>query len=95
MKPNFEPGNWFMQCVGIDIAKKTFTACLCMYEFDMGCSTNPVVFNNNKTGFNQFVKWSRKEALKGYPLRYLMEPTGVYYEPLAFHLDKLGLDVCY
>ncbi len=94
MKPNFEPSKWFMQCVGIDIAKSTFTACLCMYEFDMGCSTAPVVFNNNKTGFNQFVKWSRKEALKGYPLRYLMEPTGVYYEALACHLYKLGLDVC-
>jgi len=38
-----------MQCVGIDIAKSTFTACLCMYEFDTGCSTAPVVFNNNKT----------------------------------------------
>ena len=94
MRPNFEPGKWFAQCVGIDIAKSTFTACLCMYEFDMGCSTAPVVFNNNKTGFNQFVKWSRKEALKGHPLRYLMEPTGVYYEPLAYHLNKLGLDVC-
>ena len=94
MKPNFKPGKWFMQCVGIDIAKNTFTACLCMYEFDMGCSTVPVVFNNNKTGFNQFVKWSRKEALKGHPLHYLMEPTGVYYEPLAYHLSKLGLDVC-
>ena len=82
MKPNFEPGKWFMQCVGIDIAKSTFTACLCMYEFDQGCSTPPVVFSNNKTGFNQFVKWSRKEALKGYPIRYVMEPTGVYYEQL-------------
>ena len=94
MKPNFEPGKWFMQCVGIDIAKGTFTACLCMYEFDQGCSTVPVVFNNDKTGFNQFVKWSRKEALKGYPLRYVMEPTGVYYEQLAAHLNKLGLDIC-
>ena len=90
MKPNFEPG----QCVGIDIAKGTFTACLCMYEFDQGCSTVPVVFNNDKTGFNQFVKWSRKEALKGYTLRYVMEPTGVYYEQLASHLNKLGLYVC-
>ena len=94
MKPNFEPGKWFMQCVGIDIAKSTFTACLCMYEFDQGCSTPPVVFSNNKTGFNQFVKWSRKEALKGYPIRYVMEPTGVYYEQLASHLNKLGLYVC-
>ena len=94
MKPNFEPGKWFMQCVGIDIAKGTFTACLCMYEFDQGCSTAPVVFNNDKTGFNQFVKWSRKEALKGYPLRYVMEPTGVYYEQLASHLNKLSLNVC-
>ena len=83
-----------MQCVGIDIAKGTFTACLCMYEFNQGCSTAPVVFNNDKTGFNQFVKWSRKEALKGYPLRYVMEPTGVYYEQLASHLNKLSLNVC-
>ena len=94
MKPNFEPGKWFMQCVGIDIAKGTFTACLCMYEFDMGCATEPIVFSNNKTGFNQFVKWSRKEALKGYPIRYVMEPTGVYYEQLAAHLSKLDLDIC-
>jgi transposase len=65
-----------------------------MYEFDQGCSTPPVVFSNNKTGFNQFVKWSRKEALKGYPIRYVMEPTGVYYEQLASHLNKLGLYVC-
>jgi transposase len=65
-----------------------------MYEFDMGCATEPIVFSNNKTGFNQFVKWSRKEALKGYPIRYVMEPTGVYYEQLAAHLSKLDLDIC-
>ena len=48
MKPNFEPGKWFMQCVGIDIAKGTFTACLCMYEFDCDALTAPVVFNNDR-----------------------------------------------
>ena len=47
-------------------------------------------FPNNRTGFNQMVKWSRKEAQKGLPLGYLMEPTGSYYEPLAYHLNKIG-----
>lgn len=39
------------------------------------------------------VKWSRKEAVKDYPLTFLMEPTGVYYEALAYHLHKIGKTV--
>ena len=39
------------------------------------------------------VRWSRKEAQAGFPLTYLMEPTGVYYERLAYHLHKIGQTV--
>jgi transposase len=39
------------------------------------------------------VRWSRKEAVKSHPLTYLMEPTGVYYEHLAYHLHKIGQTV--
>lgn len=62
-----------------------------MYDIssDTGCCTKGVEFPNNKTGFNQLVKWSRKEALKEYPITFLMEPTGVYYEALAYHLYKI------
>jgi hypothetical protein len=95
MKPNSQMklDRYFRQCVGIDVSKDKFTACLFMYDMasDVGCCTESVDFPNSKTGFNQMVKWSRKEAQKGFLLTYLMEPTGSYYEPLAYHLHKIGL----
>ena len=73
MTPDFKVGKdnkWFRQCVGIDIAKEKFNVCLFMYDIasDMGCGTKSVEFKNTKQGFNQLVKWARKECLKEYPL---------------------------
>ena len=97
MKPNSQMtlDRYFRQCVGIDVSKDKFTACLQMYDkaSDEGCHTMSIDFDNTKSGFNQFVKWSRKEAVKDFPLTYLMEPTGAYYEHLAYHLHKIGLTV--
>ena len=97
MKPDSQMtlDRYFRQCVGIDVSKDKFTVCLQMYDraSDVGCHTMSIDFDNTKSGFNQFVKWSRKEAVKGFPLTYLMEPTGVYYEPLAYHLHKIGQTV--
>lgn len=92
MQLRFKPTVYFRQCVGIDIAKSTFMACLSMLDAE-GCSTSPIEFTNDRHGFNQFVRWTRKESLKGYPLCFVMEPTGVYYEALAMHLTKLGMTV--
>lgn len=92
MKPRMKPTTFFRQCVGIDVAKESFVACLSMLDHE-GCSTSPVEFSNRKQGFNQLVRWARKEALKGYPIYFLMEPTGVYHESLALHLSKLGFTV--
>ena len=94
MKPSFPVDRYFRQCVGIDVSKNKFTACLCMY----GCghaddASVSVDFNNNKTGFNQLVKWARREAIKEKPIYFLMEPTGTYYEDLAIHLSKLSFTV--
>lgn len=94
MKSKFPTDKYFRQCVGIDVSKNKFTACMCMLSW--GCpaqNTESIDFSNNKTGFNQLVKWSRKEAEKGHPILFLMEPTGTYYEDLAFHLHKLGFVV--
>lgn len=98
MKVDFPvtPGDrWVRQCIGIDISKDKFTACLYIYDIagDRGCCTQAIEFKNEKKGFNQLVKWSKKEAVKDHPLSFLMEPTGVYYEPLAYHLDKIGKTV--
>lgn len=92
MQPRFKPTAYFRQSVGIDIAKATFTACLSMLDAE-GCNTPSIEFTNDRRGFNQLVRWARKESLKEYPLCFVMEPTGVYYEALAMHLTKLGMEV--
>lgn len=94
MKSKIPTDRYFRQCVGIDVSKNKFTACMCMLSW--GCPaqfTEPIEFVNTKTGFNQLVKWARKEAEKGQPLLFLMEPTGTYYEDLAYHLHKLSFTV--
>ena len=94
MKSKFPTDRYFRQCVGIDVSKSKFTACLCMLSW--GCPaqfTESIEFANTKTGFNQLVKWARREAEKGKPILFLMEPTGTYYEDLAYHLHKLSFTV--
>ncbi len=97
MKPDplMSLDKYFRQCVGIDISKDKFTACLFMYDrgSDVGCCTESIDFPQSKTGFNQLVKWSRREAQKGFPMPFLMEPTSTYYEKLAYHLHKIGQTV--
>ena len=92
---------WFMendylvsQCVGIDVSKETLVVTMCMFSLAEEARYSDVkTFKNNKTGFNQLVKWSRKEAYSDKPLRYVMEATGVYHEELASHLVKIGCTV--
>jgi len=82
------------QCVGIDISKESFTACVCSY-YRSGEEqlTEVVEFKNQKTGFNQLVKWSRKITSASVPVGFVMEATGVYYEALAYHLHRLNQPV--
>lgn len=94
MKSSFPTDQHFRQCVGIDVSKDSFTACLCMLSW--GCRaecTEVQKFSNNKTGFNQLVKWARREAEKSHPVYFLMEPTATYHENLAYHLVKLSFTV--
>lgn len=79
------------QSVGIDIAKKTFTACVCKQFSDQTKDLSEVrKFNNNKTGYNQFLKWVSKNTIKNLEVPFSMEATGIYYEQLAYHLHKLN-----
>jgi len=82
------------QCVGIDISKATFTACVCQKFADGRIRLSSVEsFDNGKKGFNQLVKWSRKLGIPQLELLFLMEATGCYFEPLAYHLHRLNLPV--
>lgn len=91
MRLQSQPEKGFRQCVGIDISKAKFTACVCrMNPGEAAVFSDSVEFNNCKTGFNQLVKWARKNTFKDYPILFLMEPTSTYYEALAHHLLKLN-----
>jgi transposase len=83
------------QCVGIDISKGSFTACVCRKLLSGEALLSSVEsFENNKTGYNQFVKWSRKITNPSVEVLFLMEATGIYYEGIAYHLHKLRQSVC-
>lgn len=78
------------QCVGIDISKDSFSACICFSESSQELHYGEVKhFKNEKSGFNQLIRWVRKQCKVSVETVYLMEATGVYYERLAHHLDKL------
>jgi transposase len=84
--------NTMKQCVGIDISKSSFTACVCSKLLSGGVQMSQVEeFENNKTGFNRLIKWSRKITNASVEVLFLMEATGIYYEGVAYHLHKLNL----
>ncbi|QMU65676.1 MAG: IS110 family transposase [Flavobacteriaceae bacterium] len=76
--------------IGIDISKSTFTASICTLQDDYSLRFgDSCEFDNEKKGFNQFLKWVKKQTIKGIEAFYIMEATGVYYEHLAYHLYYL------
>lgn len=78
------------QSVGIDISQNSFTACICLRQDNGDLSFSEVKnFKNEKTGFNQLLRWVRKSCSSAVELVFLMEATGVYYENLAYHLYQL------
>jgi transposase len=80
--------------VGINISKSTFTACVCQKHKGGHLQFSSVgLFNNDNTGYNRFIRWVRKTGKHLTEVNFLMEATGVYYESLACHLDKLNLIV--
>lgn len=78
------------QSVGIDISKSTFTACLCQRD-ETGALTfsKATDFSQDQTGYNQLLRWIKQLTIQGPEVVFLMEATGVYYEPLAYHLHKI------
>lgn len=82
------------QCVGIDIAKETFTSCVCQKDLEGEIQLCQVKeFKNSKTGFNQLLKWARKFTQPDVPMTFAMEATGNHYENLAHHLHGLKQQV--
>ena len=79
------------QCFGIDIAKGDFTASLCRhYSAGEVLFSDTATFENSRKGFNQFLRWCQKVSEPSVSATYLMEATGIYFEPLAYHLHRIS-----
>jgi transposase len=74
-----------------DISKDYFEACLQTYNLTE--QTHQVIarktFKNKSSGFKGCMQWAtRYKEDSEAPLRFTMEATGVYYEPLALHIRE-------
>jgi transposase len=75
--------------VGIDIAKNKFDACISVINSEQYVSIKAThCFENNRTGFENFLKWVRKYRKLDLPMIFLMEATGIYYEQLSWFLHN-------
>jgi transposase len=73
-------------CIGLDIDKSTFKACLVAYGSQQKRVLGSRTFSNSEKGFDEFYIWSEKKV-KSLPVSYVMEATGVYHEHLAYYLE--------
>lgn len=77
------------QVVGIDVAQKELVVSL--GNMDEEASTNIYAYKtflNNEKGFMALILWVKKQTVEAFPLRYVMEATGVYHESLAYFLSN-------
>jgi transposase len=77
------------QIVGIDVAQKELV--ISLGNMDEDALTNVYAsktFLNNEKGFMALLLWVKKQTLEEFPLRYVMEATGVYHESLAYFLSN-------
>lgn len=78
------------QSVGIDISKASFDACICQKHINQSYTFSKVrKFKNDKSGFNLFLKWVKKNANSELSVHFALEATGTYHELLSYHLYKL------
>ena len=82
------------QVVGIDVAQKELVVSLGRMHDDWTPELYArKCFENNKKGFMQLVSWVKKMTGDVCQIRYVMEATGVYHEPLAYFLDDIAHEV--
>jgi transposase len=82
------------QVVGIDVAQKELV--ISLGKMDENAVTTVYaykVFSNNEKGFVALEAWVKKQTIAEYPLRYVMEATGVYHERFAYYLSGKGYAV--
>lgn len=81
------------QVVGIDVAQKELVVSVGrMYDDWTPEVYASKTFRNTQKGFMTLVLWVQKLTNQDAAVRYVMESTGVYHEPLAYFLDEKGYE---
>lgn len=82
------------QVVGIDVAQKELVVSIGKMDEQAVITVYAnKIFPNNEKGFANLEVWINKQSIPQYPLRYVMEATGVYHERLAYYLAGKGYAV--
>src|ERR1700754_2221251 len=82
------------QVVGIDVAQKELV--ISIGKMDENAVTTVYAnkaFSNNEKGFVSMDAWVNKQTIAEYPIRYVMEATGIYHERFAYYLTGKGYAV--
>lgn len=79
------------QVAGIDVAQKELVVSLGRMNEDLTLEIYAFkTFRNTTKGFSDLTQWINKLIDTDASLRYVMEATGVYHEPLAYFLEAAG-----
>jgi transposase len=82
------------QVASIDVAQDELVVCLGRMHDDLTRELySSKTFTNSTKGFVSFVEWVKKLTDASVPVRFVMEATGVYHEPLAYYLDEHELEI--
>lgn len=82
------------QVLGIDVAQQELVVCLGKMQDDWCAELYAhKTFANAEKGFSALIDWVAKRSDSCVPVRYVMEATGVYHEPLAYFLAGQALEV--
>lgn len=73
--------------IGIDISMDDFHACIKIRTADGAIKIRGTrSFENTDKGSKELLSWALKQDKDNYPVMFVMEATGVYYENLAYFL---------
>ncbi len=82
-----------MHHIGIDISKTKLDCCWLSNPENNKIKTK--VFKNTHAGHDELAQWLKHQTKADTSsIQIVMESTGIYHEPLAYSLHKLGFKVC-
>jgi transposase len=80
--------------VGIDISKDTFVSSVGYLDSTQEIRiVSTKTFPNQPNGFEQLLSWTNSFGEQSIPVSFVMEATGVYYEPLAYFLFQKQFNI--